>query len=141
VAATALLLKVGRTTTSPMITNVSKVGDLMVHSFAARPRAAGWSTKAWSQGIPYLVHLGNLKSLGPKVCFGSKPALTGSNRHFRSSPRNGHRQTDPVGPFSANSGLMHRSGLSHLSELRGTTRTQRNHFESKRLRNRRTVRP
>jgi hypothetical protein len=36
----------------------------MVRSFAARPRAAGWSTKDWSQGIPYLVHVGNLKSLG-----------------------------------------------------------------------------
>jgi len=57
VAATALVLRVGRTTISPIIINVSKVGDLMVYSFAARPRAAGWSTKAWSQGIPYLVHV------------------------------------------------------------------------------------
>jgi hypothetical protein len=68
VAAATLLLKVGRTTISPIIISVSKVGNLMVHSFAARLRAAGWSTKAWSQGIPHRVHVGNLKSLGPKVC-------------------------------------------------------------------------
>jgi hypothetical protein len=42
----------------------------MVHSFAARPRAAGWSTKAWSQGIPYLVHVGNLKRLGTEGLLG-----------------------------------------------------------------------
>ncbi len=33
---------------------------------------------------------------------GSKGDLTVSKCHFRSTPRNGHLQTGPVGPFSAN---------------------------------------
>ena len=33
---------------------------------------------------------------------GPKPVLTASKRHFRSTPNNGHHQTGPAGPFSAN---------------------------------------
>jgi hypothetical protein len=117
VTAVALLQKVGQTTNSPIVINVSKVGDLMVHSFAARPRAAGWSTKAWSQGIPYLVHVGNLKRLGTEGLLGSKPALTGSRHHFRSSPITGHHQTGPVGLFSANNGSDRRISASVQSRF------------------------
>jgi hypothetical protein len=39
-----------------------------------------------------------------RVQNGSKATLTASQSDFRSSPNNGHSQTDPVGPFSASTG-------------------------------------
>jgi hypothetical protein len=36
------------------------------------------------------------------VGYGSKPALTATKHHFRSTLMNGHRQTGPGGPVRAN---------------------------------------
>jgi hypothetical protein len=61
---------------------------------------------------------------------GSKTVLTAPKRHFRSTPMNGHRQTDPVGPFRANTGsdrtslgpgrpeLLHHSFRTHAPARR-----------------------
>jgi hypothetical protein len=84
VAASALLLKVGRPTISPIIIIVSKAGGLMVYSLAAAS-AAGWSTKAWSQGIAYLVHVANIKGLGPKM-IASGPEYLRRHLEARGSP-------------------------------------------------------
>jgi len=49
------------------------------------------------------------------VSDGSKTVLTTLKSHFRSSPNNGHHLADPIGPFSATTGLMHRSKVSGIS--------------------------
>ena len=53
--------------------------------------------------------MSDLRILSIKDFCGSKPVLPAPKRGFRSTPNNGHCQTDLVGPFDATSGLMHRS--------------------------------
>jgi hypothetical protein len=45
------------------------------------------------------------------VRVGSTAVLTAPKRHFRSSPINGHKRTDPVGPVRAKPGNREKSNL------------------------------
>jgi hypothetical protein len=74
---------------------------------------------------PILVRLAANES--EDVRYGSNPVLTAEKRRFRSTPRNGHHQTGPAGPFGATFRLMHVSTLFLFDDLVGT-RQHRNWY-------------
>src|SRR6266849_5741365 len=74
----------------------------------AQPPMSGPAPKpCWGSAVaPALVsegpRPGTRLTEGAEDRFGSKTVLTAPKRHFRVTPRNGHRQNGPVGPVRAN---------------------------------------